>query len=195
MAASASHRAGRREHVAAAACLCLQGHARRDHAAILFFFAGFLCFLAGFFLAVFIAVFCAANAPSELTIAAAGKTTAAPNAASVAATRIFFTGRLSLVMLTWDQRLDGPAEINRYKSRETAGTSPARTSDPAPTCKASSIRNCLQKRDRWDFWVDLIIPIGAALLLFLTLSSIFSDRHHAGEATRIAPGTNQLGAH
>jgi len=52
-----------------------------------------------------------------------------------------------------------------------------------------------KKRDRWDFWVDLIIPIGAALLLFLTLSSIFSDRHHAGEATRIAPGTNQLGAH
>jgi len=51
-----------------------------------------------------------------------------------------------------------------------------------------------KKRDRWDFWVDLIIPIGAALLLFLTLSSIFSDRHHAGEATRIAPGAHQPGA-
>jgi hypothetical protein len=48
-----------------------------------------------------------------------------------------------------------------------------------------------RKRDRWDFWVDLIIPVGVALLLFVTMSSIFSDRHHAGEATRSVSGTNR----
>ena len=42
-------------------------YGQRDHAAILPFLAGFLYFLAGFF---FFAVFPAANAPSELTIAA-----------------------------------------------------------------------------------------------------------------------------
>jgi hypothetical protein len=51
-----------------------------------------------------------------------------------------------------------------------------------------------QKRDRWDFWVDLIIPVGAALLLFLTMMSIFADWHHAGEATRNAPSTNRAPA-
>ena len=47
-----------------------------------------------------------------------------------------------------------------------------------------------KKRDRWDFWIELIIPVGAALLFFVTMSSIFSDRHHAGEFARNAPGAN-----
>jgi len=37
------------------------------------------------------------------------------------------------------------------------------------------------KRHRWDFWVDLIIPVGGVLLLLFTLHSIFSDRRHAHE--------------
>jgi len=57
-----------------------------------------------------------------------------------------------------------------------------------------------QKSQRSRFFamtVSMLVwpPIGAALLLFLTLSSIFSDRHHAGEATRMAPDPNQPGAH
>ena len=39
-----------------------------------------------------------------------------------------------------------------------------------------------RKRDRWDFWVDLIVPIGAALVFLFSMSTIFFDRHHAGEA-------------
>jgi hypothetical protein len=57
------------------------------------FFAGFLYFLAGFF---FLARFfvSAANAPSEATIAATGRTTVAPNAATKAAITNLFTGHL-----------------------------------------------------------------------------------------------------
>jgi hypothetical protein len=42
------------------------------------------------------------------------------------------------------------------------------------------------KRDRWDFWVDLIIPVGGVLLLFVALHSILADRHHPEE-----PNINQ----
>jgi hypothetical protein len=56
------------------------------------FFAGFLYFFAGFFLAGFL--FSAANAPSEATMAAVGRTTVAPNAATMAAINSFFTGHL-----------------------------------------------------------------------------------------------------
>src|SRR5262245_44977285 len=72
----------------------IRGFNQRDHAAILLFLAGFLYFLAGFFFFAFLDVFCAAKAPSELTIAPAGRTTAAPNAATMAAIRSFFTGCL-----------------------------------------------------------------------------------------------------
>lgn len=54
----------------------------------------FLYFLALFFLAAFPPVFCAANAPSEPTIAPVGRTTAALNTANIAAIMSFFTGRL-----------------------------------------------------------------------------------------------------
>jgi len=41
-----------------------------------------------------------------------------------------------------------------------------------------------KKRDRWDFWVDLIIPIGAALVFVFSISTIFIDRHHGGTTAR-----------
>ena len=28
-------------------------------------------------------------------------------------------------------------------------------------------------RDRWDYWVDLIVPIGAALVFLYSMSTIF----------------------
>jgi hypothetical protein len=34
-----------------------------------------------------------------------------------------------------------------------------------------------KKRDRWDVWVDLIVPIGAALVFLFSISTIFFDRH------------------
>jgi hypothetical protein len=37
-----------------------------------------------------------------------------------------------------------------------------------------------KKRDRWDFWADLIIPIGAALVFIFSISTIFISRHHSG---------------
>jgi len=42
-----------------------------------------------------------------------------------------------------------------------------------------------KKRDRWDFWVDLIIPMGAALVFVFSISTIFIDRHHGGTTARV----------
>ena len=41
-----------------------------------------------------------------------------------------------------------------------------------------------KKRDRWDFWVDLIIPIGAVLVFIFSISTIFIGRHHGGTTAR-----------
>jgi hypothetical protein len=49
----------------------------------------------------------------------------------------------------------------------------------------------VMKRDRWDFWVDLIIPIGAVLVFLFSMSTIFFDRHHAGEAAHAPAHHNQ----
>jgi len=63
----------------------------------------------------------------------------------------------------------------------------------------SDARNCRQpptlanimKRDRWDFWVDLIIPIGAALVFLFSMSTIFFGRHPAGEGAHTPAPHNQ----
>jgi hypothetical protein len=69
--------------------------ATRLYIEVVGFFAGFLYALAGFFFfAVLAAVFCAANAPSDPTMAGMGRTTAAPNAAAMAEITSFFTGCL-----------------------------------------------------------------------------------------------------
>jgi hypothetical protein len=53
-----------------------------------------------------------------------------------------------------------------------------------------------RKRDRWDFWVDLIVPIGAALVFLFSMSTIFFDRHHSYEAAHApAPHSQQLAPH
>ena len=48
-----------------------------------------------------------------------------------------------------------------------------------------------RERDRWDFWVDLIVPIGAALVFLFSMSTIFFDRHHVGEAAHAPAPHNQ----
>jgi hypothetical protein len=46
-------------------------------------------------------------------------------------------------------------------------------------------------RDRGEFWVDLIVPIGAALVFLFSMSTIFFDRHHADEAAHAPAPHNQ----
>jgi hypothetical protein len=51
--------------------------------------------------------------------------------------------------------------------------------------------NMSRKRDRWDFWVDLIVPIGAALVFLFSMSTILFDRHLASEEPRSPSPHNQ----
>jgi hypothetical protein len=48
-----------------------------------------------------------------------------------------------------------------------------------------------KKQDRWDFWVDLIVPVGAALVFLFSISTIFFDRHHDGVAAHAPAPHNQ----